>query len=962
MTNRLLKRFADLIVRRHWAIIIVCVLLMIVLSVMATRVGYTDAVEKFLPEGNAETVLFHKINREFGGLNIALVGLEFPQLFTKESLAKVDLLTQALSGIPGVYHINSITNTVDLTGDDVGANLKNLIPRPIPKDPAVLAKLKKKVLNRPLIVGSLVSKDATSTLLVCVLRGDANPKEMAETIKKTTLDLLGSKGIYFGGSPFLAEYMVNGARKDLRRLTPFVCGVILLIMLYLFRRLKGVLLATISIIASISCTVGLMAVFHVSLNLLSSSLPIIVLAVGSAYVIHILAKYYEGLDAGYDAERTIRWIFDEVSIPVFVAGVTTIIGFASFSVMDIQPMREFGVFLAVGIFFGMLFAGLFTPAALYALRGKLERPHRALQTRSTSPQRFVDATHRHRWLIAGVTVVVAAGSLYYSTQINVDMSTKHLYQRESEPWKAERFINTRFGGSIYLQLYVSADIRHPLVLKELERLNEFIVTQDNVSNIQSIVGVLKLLNKAMNNVHRLPGDLNKSKELASLIDGQPWLKMLVNKRWDAALINIKLAEFDTQKVKKLIGAITAFTRQRASGAIRVLDTRLLSSAQQGSLRSFRMDQLLTRLRHILARRNRYLTASTEKALRTAWGRQAQVEQDKRAALAIRNYLAGDSAAIDLAQPKRVGVISDALLRMLNRGDSPQQTLAYLKSAAQKDFANDLKNLTKANRSVWEVVEDQRKQRVVETLGPIILAELNPSDRGALKSPVENALIDLRDPLINARGAGALQELAQVQVPMKIEASGYPVLYEGMNRSVRHNQLNSMVISLILVFLTLAGLFRSWLWGLIAIAPTGLTLLFTFGLMGVLKIPLDMGSSMITSITLGVGIDYAIHFLWRFRQLGPQSRTALVDTLHTTGKAIIYNAITVTVGFSILIFATIVPIIKLGSLVAETMMVSAVLTLVLIPLVFTVFFPEYVPQRSGPTLLAEEALIPKEKES
>jgi predicted RND superfamily exporter protein len=82
--------------------------------------------------------------------------------------------------------------------------------------------------------------------------------------------------------------------------------------------------------------------------------------------------------------------------------------------------------------------------------------------------------------------------------------------------------------------------------------------------------------------------------------------------------------------------------------------------------------------------------------------------------------------------------------------------------------------------------------------------------------------------------------------------------------------------------------------------------------------------MLASIALGVGIDYAVHFLWRYQ------RGDLEKAMRTTGRAIAINAIEITGGFVVLAWASIAPISRFGLLVAETLLVAAVATLVLLP--------------------------------
>ena len=142
----------------------------------------------------------------------------------------------------------------------------------------------------------------------------------------------------------------------------------------------------------------------------------------------------------------------------------------------------------------------------------------------------------------------------------------------------------------------------------------------------------------------------------------------------------------------------------------------------------------------------------------------------------------------------------------------------------------------------------------------------------------------------------------------------------------------MLLSCALVLLALTWFFRSGWLALAAAIPAGVTLLLTFGVMGFYDIPMDVGTSMIASIALGVGIDYAVHLCWKYGvpSLGEEEK-ALEGTLQTTGWGIIINALEVTVGFGLLALGTVVPMQNFGLLTALAMIVSAIGTLALIPL-------------------------------
>ena len=171
------------------------------------------------------------------------------------------------------------------------------------------------------------------------------------------------------------------------------------------------------------------------------------------------------------------------------------------------------------------------------------------------------------------------------------------------------------------------------------------------------------------------------------------------------------------------------------------------------------------------------------------------------------------------------------------------------------------------------------------------------------------------------------ELAVKGVSINYAGSGYKALV--FTSLILEGQVMSIAISLILVLIILSVMFRSIRAGLIGAVPITITALISFGVMGLLNIPLSTTTALLSSIAIGIGIDYAIHFLQHYRMnlSGSTSQLqALYKTMGQTGKAILFNAIVVISGFLVLLFSVFPPNRTLGALVSMNMFTSLVGTL------------------------------------
>ena len=202
----------------------------------------------------------------------------------------------------------------------------------------------------------------------------------------------------------------------------------------------------------------------------------------------------------------------------------------------------------------------------------------------------------------------------------------------------------------------------------------------------------------------------------------------------------------------------------------------------------------------------------------------------------------------------------------------------------------------------------------------------------LTARVKDSLPDLRRAdLLREISAGLEQELGLS--PERVQISGLVVLYNNMLQSLFESQILSLGVVMLGIAAMLLVLFRSLKLAIIGIVPNLLAAAVILGVMGWTKIPLDMMTITIASITLGIAVDNSIHYLYRFRSELPRLQD-YVSTLHychaNIGRAIFYTAITIIVGFSILVLSNFLPTIFFGLLTALGMAIALLASLTLLP--------------------------------
>lgn len=164
-------------------------------------------------------------------------------------------------------------------------------------------------------------------------------------------------------------------------------------------------------------------------------------------------------------------------------------------------------------------------------------------------------------------------------------------------------------------------------------------------------------------------------------------------------------------------------------------------------------------------------------------------------------------------------------------------------------------------------------------------------------------------------------------------TGYPAIEVQLAHYVVTGQLTGLALSLGIVALVIMLLFKKISAGPLALIDMGVTIIINFGIMGWFGISLDMVTSVIASITIGIGVDDTIHFLNSYRQnkhKDVSTSEAIEKTLFVAGKAIVFTSLALTGGFLVLVTSSFQPIILFGLLIALTMVNTTIGSILLVP--------------------------------
>lgn len=174
--------------------------------------------------------------------------------------------------------------------------------------------------------------------------------------------------------------------------------------------------------------------------------------------------------------------------------------------------------------------------------------------------------------------------------------------------------------------------------------------------------------------------------------------------------------------------------------------------------------------------------------------------------------------------------------------------------------------------------------------------------------------------------------------------GFGAILSQIAKKIVSGQLISLLMAIVVIGILIILLFRSFVAGLISSLPLAISVSILFGLMGIFGIELNISTAMLSSIMIGVGVDYTIHFLWRYReerQNGLSPEEGVKKTLSTTGRGIVFNAFSVIIGFVILFISSFLPVRFFGFLVVASIFSCLCGGIVLVPSLSLLFRPKFL---------------------
>ena len=880
---------------KHPRIILTIILgITLFFALQLPRIQFDNNNFRFIPESDPARIADAEMAKIFGDSVPLLIGIQrhYSTVVERDFLKKMQELDQQLLALPLVKNVVSLTTTthIEAVGDSIVS--EKLVPEHLTGSPEELNTITERLRSMDTYNRSLVSDDlkATQTIIFLDIKQEESGSPETVAVCREVMRIAEEWNFpdsvtYVTGAPVFSEIVNEATGHDLMFLVPIVVIVVAGVLFFSFRRFTGVFLPLLTVIISCVWAIGAMALLHIPLTILSTVLPVILIAVGSAYGIHVINHYFDEVTQSKEISTEthsaqIVEAMARVIPPVFLAALTTFAGFVSFCFTSVVPIFEFGIFSSFGVLSAFIVAVTLIPAILI-LRGPrnptiggrfgVQPSHTGIIDRIIADTLMIVHAHKRSVLLVSLGCIIFAG--LGISKLVIDNVLMEYFEPDVQVVRSDTFIRENFGGSKLLNLVIKGekpgDVIRPDVLQAIDSLAEY--AEENipeVGKITSLADVIKRFNQVYNAdapaTGLAPTEANSTEKGEKDAFGD-------------------FGDFGDADTSWGFDDIDSWSDSEPSGSASGKAGRTATETKKEPV--YTVSEVIEKLAAAqIARRGRYVSATE------------LVDALKKDV----NYKGASYYEIP-TNPQKYGKKTQEELTALI------QNYLLLLAGNVQDFIDD-------------------------TYAPTTL-KVNIQLRTLGQQDSEQAL-------------QAIMAYVKDNFPkdISVEPNGSMFIEQSLNTLVVQSQLISVAVSFGIVFLILAFYYRSIIAGIIGIIPLMISVALNFGFMGIVGIKLNIGTAMVASFAIGIGIDYTIHYLAAYHHAYTKrrdDRNFLIHTFYGSGKAILFNAVSVGAGFAVLMLSKFNMLSELGLLIALVMGTSSFASLTVLPTILSIVKPRFI---------------------
>jgi uncharacterized protein len=531
----------------------------------------TPVLEGNLPPAHPQVVEDAILRQHFGSYTHAVIGLEClppESTFGAECISRTKDLQERIEAssilapgasvhsLPGYQYIENVADQI-VVGDLIGDT---------PLEPHEAQALREKVEGDPLLFGRILSLDRQASLIVFRLDGNATQNEVFDELE--ALASFFDDGETFRAGPYANHYQNRWFEIIAQREFALLGSIALIFVVTLMCVAigwRGAICVGLAIGVSIVWSLGILGHLGVKQNVLTSSLPVVLLAIVSSHGYHVI----EGMLRCYEASANVDEAADRalrmVAWPVLAAAATSTLGFLALSSVPIVALRDFGLFATVGIASGAVASVVLIPVVVTTfwpavITAPPSTPRRWLRTRIGSFLKFASSIvteGKPRKVVLAIAVVLVAGSSLGVSRIEINSKPPHFIPKGEKARDGFEILERRFQGTALTQLLIDCGpegITDPYCLEDAKAVGLYAESLPDVVFATGLYERVARMHRELMNegqaFDQIPEDRNAIEQLL-MLDNESIVDELRDPERRFLLVNLFIYGFDSNRINAI---------------------------------------------------------------------------------------------------------------------------------------------------------------------------------------------------------------------------------------------------------------------------------------------------------------------------------------------------------------------------------------------------------------------------
>lgn len=516
--NKLTQHWANGVLKFRALILLFTLVAMMCAPLSFNRLYHDDSNESYFIENDPNLESFNKLIELFGDNEYLLVGVPAREgdndVFQAETIKMIAELTEFLENHRHVSQVRSLSK-YEYTHDDNGImSTDDLFEdvEALADSPQELAEARQIMSEEELALETLITQDMCHTQIAArttYIRGENTHKvevvtELINFIKEKGYEQKGYD-LHLSGISVVSERFETLTQRDMAWINPVMTVIMIAILFAIFRSAVATLVPMLVIGTTVLLTIGLQGWLRWPFTAVNSALipTVIILCVGAS--IHVLVEFYRFRVDGEDPIEAAKSTIKDLLFPVFFTCLTTAVGFATLSITELSPVRQFALLAAASAMMIFIISMVALPALLSYVPwiAKGNRSHKNSNNWIIlGLKKLPKLTSKHRKIIAGLGISLAAFSVFSTSFISVDTNIVNYFKKDSWFAKDLNYFNEHFKGISNLEIIVDSGeengIHSPEFLQRVDELQSYIESHESSGKALSLLRFHKQINQSLN--------------------------------------------------------------------------------------------------------------------------------------------------------------------------------------------------------------------------------------------------------------------------------------------------------------------------------------------------------------------------------------------------------------------------------------------------------------------------------